>query len=53
MALKNGADLSLELPAVLPPPEARNISPEGAGALGCPGVVDAPCFGSELGKTGS
>ena len=50
MALKNGADLVLELPAAAATGSAEYFAEGAVELLDASGVVDALCFGSELGK---
>ncbi len=50
MALKNGADLVLELPAAAATGSAEYFAEGAVELLDVSGVVDALCFGSELGK---
>ena len=48
MALKNGADLVLELPAAAATGSAEYFAEGAVELLDASGVVDALCFGSEL-----
>lgn len=50
MALKNGADLVLELPAAAATGSAEYFAEGAVELLDASGVVDALCFGSELGE---